>query len=77
MDTVRPDFPDCAARRRLGRGSRLWRPVLLEFEYRSSGFQRDRHDPEGCDLIVRWIHDWLDCPVPVLELRSEIRRLEW
>jgi hypothetical protein len=37
-------------------------------EFRSKGFSRDQHDPEKCDLIVCWEHNWPQAPVPVLEL---------
>jgi hypothetical protein len=74
VETIRPGFPDCEARRPIGRGDH-WEPVRIEFEYRSSSFRDAGHDPEGCDLIVCWIHDWPDAPRPVLELRSAIRKL--
>jgi len=42
----------------------------VEFEYQSSNFLLHKHDPEVCDLIVCWIHDWDECPLPVLELSN-------
>jgi hypothetical protein len=31
---------------------RGWERIAIEFEYRSSNFERHGHDPERCDLIV-------------------------
>lgn len=50
-------------------------PVTIEFEYRSSDFERHEHPKDGCDLIVCWEHDWQECPIQVIELKSLIRRL--
>ncbi len=75
IEMVRTSFPDCEARRRVEGRDELWERVAIEFEYRSSGFRRDGHDPAGCDLVVCWIHDWAECPVEVLELRGAVARL--
>jgi hypothetical protein len=48
----------------------------IEFEYRSSNFQRHGHDPAGVDLVVCWDHDWPECPVDVLELSGAVRFLK-
>lgn len=40
----------------------------IEYEYISSNFRLHKHNPDECDLIVCWMHDWLDCPLPVIEL---------
>ena len=53
----------------------LWAAVRIEFEYKSSAFRLHWHDPNACDLVVCWLHDWPGCPVEVLELRSVIRDL--
>ncbi|MBD3351570.1 MAG: hypothetical protein GF364_08790 [Candidatus Lokiarchaeota archaeon] len=53
-----------------------WQRVRIEFEYVSSNFQQHGHDPHQCDLIVCWEHDWKDCPLEVLELRTVINDLE-
>ena len=52
---IRPGYPDCIAYRD---GKR----IRIEFEYRSSNFARHRHDPNDCDWIVCWIHDWPAVP---------------
>jgi len=49
--------------------------VRIEFEFASRNFKEHLHDPKGCDMIVCWEHNWPNCPLPVLELRSEVRRL--
>jgi hypothetical protein len=71
VDSVAPGFPDCTAKRRVG--TKQWESVRIEFEYRSRNFAAHKHDPEGCDLIVCWEHDWPDCPLEVLELRAAVR----
>jgi len=65
---VQTEFPDCEAMRVVG-DQRLQR-VRIEVEYESRNFQKHLHDPAGCDLIVCWEHNWPDCPVEVLELKS-------
>lgn len=67
IEEVRAGFPDCIARREIDKG---WERVAIEFEYRSSNFRLHGHDPEACDLIVCWQHDWDTCPVPVLSLKQ-------
>lgn len=46
----------------------LWR---IEFEYASSNFVAHGHDCRDCDLIVCWVHDWTDCPLPVLAISEQ------
>ena len=48
----------------------------VELEYRSSNFKTHRHDPEKCDYIVCWEHDWDDYPSPliqIIELRDALK----
>jgi hypothetical protein len=73
VDALRNDFPDCEGRRRVEQGAR-WVPVRIEFEFRSRNFRHHGHDPAGCDLVVCWEHDWPDCPVEVLELKSAVEQ---
>ena len=65
---VRAGFPDSETMRRV-HGDR-WQRVRVEFEYESRNFREHKHDPEGCDLIVCWNHNWPECPVRVLELKK-------
>jgi len=69
IEEIRAEFPDCIARRQVDKG---WERVAIEFEFVSSNFQRHGHDPEACDLIVCYEHDWETCPVPVLALKPYI-----
>jgi hypothetical protein len=49
VEEIRAEYPDCVARQQMKRG---WERIAIEFEYRSSNFERHGHDPERCDLIV-------------------------
>jgi hypothetical protein len=73
VEEIKPGFPDCIARRFIGKG---WERVRIEFEFRSSNFRTHGHDAGECDIIVCWEHDWADCPLEVIELSSEILELE-
>lgn len=73
IEAMNPNFPDCEAKRRLEPGK--WQSVRIEFEYESRNFRQHGHDPEGCDLIVCWEHNWPECPVEVLALKDEVERL--
>jgi hypothetical protein len=67
---IQTEFPDCEAIRLVAPGR--YQLVKIEFEYESRNFLKHNHDPEGCDLIVCWEHNWRDCPVEVVELRGKI-----
>lgn len=73
VEEIRPGFPDCVARRFTGKG---WERLRIEFELNSSAFKTHGHDSDACDMIICWEHDWKDCPLEVIELRSEIQDLE-
>jgi hypothetical protein len=73
VEAVHDHYPDCEAKRRVGRDS--WQRVRIEFEFRSSHFRDHGHDPSGADLIVCWENNWSDCPIEVLELRRAIDEL--
>ena len=70
IESVAAGFPDCIAKRRLG--EERWQTVRIEFEFKSRSFRDHGHDPTGCDLIVCWTHDWADCPLEVIELKSAL-----
>ena len=65
-------FPDCEALREVERDK--WQRVRIEFEYESRNFLFHGHSLTECDLIVCWSHNWVDCPLEVLELKSVMRR---
>jgi hypothetical protein len=73
IEEIKPGFPDCIARRFTGRG---WERVTVEFEFASSNFKAHGHDPKECEIIVCWEHDWKDCPIEVIELKTEIVSME-
>jgi hypothetical protein len=76
VEGVREGYPDCQAKRRIiSKKGEVWEPVLIEFEFRSHNFHEHCHDPDGCDLIVCWEHNWPECPLEVLELRTAIADL--
>ncbi|HEY7404769.1 MAG TPA: hypothetical protein VIB39_14695 [Candidatus Angelobacter sp.] len=65
---LQPEFPDCEAMRRVGDDK--CQLVKIEFELESRNFLKHGHDPVACDLIVCWRHNWPECPLEVIELRS-------
>jgi hypothetical protein len=75
IESIRTDFPDCEGKRVIDKAGTKWQHIRIEFEYRSSNFREHGHNPENCDLIVCWIHDWSESPLEVLELKSNITRL--
>ena len=67
---VQTEFPDCEAVRAAGKDRN--RPVKIEFELESRNFLRHMHDPNGCDIIVCWEHNWPECPLEVIELKKAV-----
>jgi len=76
VEAVQSAYPDCEAKRCVDSRQNRWQRVRIEFEFSSSNFKEHAHDPAGCDMIVCWEHDWPDCPLEVIELRSIIDQLE-
>jgi HNH endonuclease len=68
IESVQAPFPDCRAKMEVLPGK--WQDVRIEFEKESRNFAEHKHDPNGCDMIVCWIHNWKGCPpgMMVLEL---------
>jgi len=75
IEAIQQGFPDCDGKRLINKNKNLWEPVSIEFEYNSKAFSEHGHDPEKCDVIICWNHDWADCPLEVVELKEEIKRL--
>jgi hypothetical protein len=69
---VQTEFPDCEAVRAAGKDRN--RPGKIEFEMESRNFLRHMHDPNGCDFIVCWEHNWPECPLEVIELKKAVRK---
>ena len=76
VELIRTGYPDCIAKRFIGKGR--WEEIKIEFEFNSSDFKRHKHDESAADMIVCWRHDWPDCPknIEILELKEEIKKLE-
>jgi len=74
IEYIGTDFPDCEGKRYVaGKRKGMQQSVRIEFEYRSRDYD---HPIEGCDVIVCWEDNWEDnCPLEVIELRSEIEKL--
>ena len=76
IELIRTGYPDCVAKRYIGK--EMWEDIKIEFEFKSSDFVRHNHKAENVDMIVCWEHDWQECPksIEVLELKNEINKLE-
>jgi len=72
IEAIQPFFPDAKGRRRTTKG---WEDIWIEFEYKSSNFKQHKHNPEDCDIIVCWEHDWKECPIEVIELKKILEKL--
>jgi hypothetical protein len=74
VESIQDGFPHCDAKLRRQDGT--FEGVRIEFEFRSSEFQRHDHDPAGCDFIVCWKHDRPECPRPllVIKLSAEVQQ---
>ncbi len=75
IESAQIGYPDCRAKLEVEPGR--WQDVGIEFELHSRHFAAHRHDPNRCDFIVCWIHNWKGCPpnLRVIELREVVRRL--
>jgi hypothetical protein len=75
IESAQIGYPDCRAKLEVEPGR--WQDVGIEFELHSRHFLVHRHDPNRCDFIVCWIHNWKGCPpnLRVIELREVVRRL--
>ena len=75
VESVQQGFPDCEAKHLHDAKKNLWARARIEFEFKASSFREHGHNASKCDLIICWINDWPDCPLRVIELREEIRKL--
>lgn len=71
---VQTEFPDCEVLCEMEPGR--WQRLRVEFEFESRNFLRHGHDPNGCDMIVCWTHNWAECPenIEVVELRKMFKK---
>jgi hypothetical protein len=74
IEAIRSSFPDALLRRKNIKGS--WNSCKAEFEFKSSNFRLHKHNPDQCDLVICWDHDWPDCPVEVLCLKDSVRKFK-
>ncbi len=74
IEAIRSAFPDALLRRRNTKGT--WNSCKAEFEYKSSNFKSHKHDPNQCDLIICWEHDWQDCQKEVLCLKEKVKEFK-
>lgn len=70
IEAIRTEFPDCEGKRCIDNKKKHWERVNIEFEYRSRNFYEHGHNPDECDVIVCWEHNWPDCPLEVIELKT-------
>jgi len=70
---VQTEFPDLEALREVGPNQ--CQRMTLEAEYESRNFLAHMHPLDGCDAIVCWIHNWPECPLEVIELKSVVEKL--
>ena len=75
VEALQAGFPDCEAKRQVGPNK--WQKVRIEFEFESRNFRDHGHPGEGCDVIVCWRHNWLECPahIEVVALETVIQSL--
>jgi hypothetical protein len=60
--------PDAVVKMPAGKG---WVDKLVEFEFKSRN-AKGKHNFDFIDYIVCWEHNWPDCPVEVIELKSRL-----
>jgi hypothetical protein len=68
IEAVWGRYPDIEAKRQIRPGK--WQRVKIEAEYESRNFAQHGHNPDKCDVIVCWKHNWTNCPkhIEVIEL---------
>jgi Homing endonuclease associated repeat len=72
---LQPGFPDGEVMREVENGR--WQRRIVEFEHESRNFLIHKHDPNACDMIICWVHNWPECPewIEVVELSRELRKV--
>jgi hypothetical protein len=76
LEFIRQGFPDACAIQKSGLN---YERKFIEFEYKSSGFRQHVNNPKHCnircDYVVCWEHNYLTCPVEVIEIRSRMEEI--
>ncbi|MFO7535727.1 MAG: hypothetical protein R6X19_08625 [Kiritimatiellia bacterium] len=70
IEIIRTRFPDAVVFEENAKGQYVRRYV--EFEFRSSGYKAHLKTKRQCHYVVCWEHNWKDCPLPVIELKSRV-----
>ena len=70
VESIQSGFPDCEAKLKIQDGT--FESLRIEFEYKSNSFVKHGHNPEECDMIVCWEHDWVQAPnsIEIIELKG-------
>ena len=71
---IQTEYPDCEALRMIDEDR--CQLVKIEFEHESRNFLKHMHLASECDLLVCWKHNWPECPLEVVELKTVLARLE-
>lgn len=76
IEFVRSGFPDACVIQKTGN---QYTRRYIEFEFRASSFKdhirNENHRKIKCDYVVCWENDFHTCPIPVIELKTEIEKL--
>ncbi len=76
IEFIRAGFPDACVLKKVGE---KFERKYIEFEFQSSSFRihikNPKHKNIKCDYIVCWENDFINCPVPVIELKTELQKL--
>ncbi len=79
IEWIRPQFPDACVYKITNKPRASYVKKYVEFELYSSLFKEhtlnQKHSKRKCDYVICWENDWKDCPIPVIELKSEILRI--
>jgi hypothetical protein len=74
IEGIGEDPPEYDGRRCVDTTDNSWERIKINIGFKSSEFET-KGEKDG-ELIVCWIHDWDDCPLEVLELKSTIQLLD-
>jgi len=73
IEGIQQGFPDAFGRRKIGKTE--YEPVDIEFEFKSLDFKNHQHNPNQCDIVVCWEHNWPQCPIEVIELKTALPKV--
>jgi len=76
FEFIRKGFPDACVYEKTGKGRQR---KFIEFEYKASQFRihirNKKHNKIRCDYVVCWENDLFNCPIKIIELKSELEKL--